>query len=318
MKSFKQYDTYSKEHAATVTRHIAPRGKASIAIVTALLMITLSSLGTSGCSRSKSSNQNTSANQKASTETISTQVSAPALIPAPATNQPQSPTKKSVRGPVRKLSSTLNYTDSSTGISFKYPRNARLAAGDNAELDRVAQERLPMNFVQAGGMTIVVVELPQGSETVPSSQLLVVRLNKQLNGNECGQFAAQHVVASKEPSSAELAEIPAFQTLVYKQTIQGVDYAEFQQTTKEGEAKYYHRFLAESGEKGACYEFGLAVGPTQENADNTDASVDSSAEHKNVFVRLEKILATVNIKSATIGEIGEGLRTASKLDESSQ
>ena len=109
-----------------------------------------------------------------------------------------------------------------------------------------------MNFVQPGGMTIVVVELPQGSETVPSSQLLVVRLNKQLNGNECGQFAAQHVVASKEPSSAELAEIPAFQTLVYKQTIQGVDYAEFQQTTKEGEAKYYHRFLAESGEKGAC------------------------------------------------------------------
>jgi hypothetical protein len=317
VKNFKHYNANSIEHAATVARHLALRGKAGIAPMIALLMITVS-LGSSGCSRSKANNQSASTGPKLSSESVATRVAAPVPIVVPVTKAPEVAKKKSVQGPVKKSPSTLTYTDESAGISFKYPRSAKLEAGQEAELDSVAQGRLPMNFVQPGGMTMAIVELPDSVKSGTSAtQLFSVRVNKQLSAEQCGQFAAQKIAESEKPASDPLPEEAVLQTLVYKQAVQGVDYTEFAQQVKGGEVKYYHRFLPESAENGACYEFGLAV-TTEEKQDVGNAAVDSTAERKNVFMKLEKILATVNIKSAARDEVTENVKTASKIDESSR
>ena len=89
--------------------------------------------------------------------------------------------------------------------------------------------------------------------------------------------------------------IGSFSTAVSMLTLSGVEYSEFD---GDGGTKYYHRFVSGSTpEESACYEFGLAVN-TVEDKQDSDKSVKSDAQQKDAFAKLEKILASVEIKPA--------------------
>lgn len=295
MKNFK-----TTERAAVAIRRITPSGKAAI---TGLLTLTLA-FATSGCSHSKkqtaNSNQNSPQNQ-------TSQIVAPSVPvgPAPVASQPEVAKKRSVKGPVRKLPATKTYTDGNSGLSFTYPRKSTLEIGDKADNDVVVATQLPMSFVQPGGVTMAVVELPgvakSGSAFTPA--FFTVSLNKGLTAEQCSQFAEQEK-ADQENTESAAEEVSNISTL----TIGGIEYAELDRQTENGAVKYFHRFISGSSpDESACFEFAMSVKDAQkQDADKTSASSD--LEQKDAFAKLEKILASVNIKSEKKSEAVEAAK----------
>jgi hypothetical protein len=227
--------------------------------------------------------------QTSSSYSQSTQPMVPVAQPTPvASPTPEIVVKKK---PVVKKPSTVIYADSKNGISFRYPRKFTLSAGEKAKKDAAMEERLPMNFVQAGGTNVAILELP-GSAT---SSLFNVRINKNLTADECEKFA--------EPGSSEVgSNLPADSTDVLapsKLSFNGMDFTRAENVTDRTDARYYHHFeanvakdgVAKDGESksGVCYEFALAV---EDSLDSTKA-----VDHVNQLEKLERILSTVKIKS---------------------
>ncbi len=234
----------------------------------------------------------------------------PAVLagPASATAQPETAKKKSVKRPVKKLPLTRTYKDEVSGLSFTYPRRSILEVGDKAERDGTVAEELPMGFVQSGGVTMAVVTLPgvakSGSDFTPA--LFAISVNKDLTVDQCAQFAGEE---GADKSNTDSADKPASSVSGEKLTMGNVDYIELDKQTERGVAKYYHRFVPGLvADDNACYEFAMSVKwaePTQddektvsiEKIDAQPAAATSSDEHKAAFASLEKILASVNIKS---------------------
>jgi hypothetical protein len=209
--------------------------------------------------------------------------------------------KKSVRGPVHKMPPTLSYSDGPTGISFKYPSRSILKVGEKAGQDEVAQERLPMNFVQSGGSTVLVLEIPDSPKKgVEPGSFFAINVNKQLSAEQCQLFSTQQ---KAEDDSAEPEEKPAFLMATSMLTLDGVEYSEFD---GDGRTKYYHRLVSgATPEENACYEFGLAASTLEEKHDGDKVSGNSELQQKNSFAKLEKILGSVKIKSQAKGEVLE-------------
>jgi hypothetical protein len=293
------------EIAAVVRRggRMTPSGKAAIG---ALLMLTLA-MGIGGCSHSQKQVANSNQNSSSQTQSSLTTMPAVPVGPAPLASQPEMAKTKSVKGPVKRLPATRTYNDAVSGLSFTYPRRSTLEVGDKAEKDVVAAEQLPMNFVQPGGITMAVVELPgiakSGSDYTPA--FFAISINKELTSDQCGQFAGQ---ANAETTNSDSADKSASSAISSKLTISGVEYVEFDKQTEPGEVKYFHRF-AEGPTAGdnACYEFAMSVKSAEQKQDS-DKTISSDVEHKDAFTRLEKILASVNIKGEKKSEVVEAVK----------
>ena len=322
MKNFKSSISTSMERAAI---SVAPSGRAATKAFAALLVLELA-VGTFGCSKSKPQNSQNSSNQTVASVAPLTPVNA---LPATA-NQPET-AKKSVIGPVRKLSRTLLYKDSDSNFSFAYPRKSALKAGQNAELEAIAMDWLPMNFVQNGGTTVTMLELPSNSkEQKLSGEFFAVSIHNGLTAEQCNQFAGVSAPIS-DGNSTQTAE-KADAMPISKVTVHGIEYSELDRQTEQGIAKYYHRFVPESAEVSSCYEFALAVKSPEKKLEGESASISSNSqlERKDDFARLEKILASVKIKADTEAakagevassttdhkeEVSETAKTVAKGDE---
>jgi hypothetical protein len=241
-------------------------------------------------------------------------------VPAPAASQPDLGKKKSVKGPVKKLPPTRTYTDQASGLSFVYPRKSTLEVGDKAEQDGLVATQLPMEFVEQGGVTMAVVELPgiakSGNDFTPA--LFAISVNKDLTVDQCAQFPGD---GNADKADSDYADEPALSSSSSMQTIGGVEYLELDKQTEPGAVKYYHRYVpGTTPEDNACYEFALSVKSDEQkqesgNTASAQTSSTSEVEHKAAFAKLEKILASVNIKSEKKNETVATVKTESAKED---
>src|SRR5246127_4160436 len=240
-------------------------------------------------------------------------------MPAPIV---QAETKPAPKKPVvHKKPATVNYTDKTYGVTFEYPRRYAIETGDAATAV-MANNPIPMNFVQTGGVALAAVELPETNyaNTDFSSAFFNVSVNKTLTADQCSEFA----VPQQKPAKSEVPV--STQTEVAKQDAPKSDSSvsaqpvaddpttakpstdtssnsklligdmELRATeavagegTRQSDSKYFHVY-----QNGACYEFALNV--------TTDASSEGLVKHVDrdkVFSRLEQILSTVKINPIT-------------------
>ena len=292
MKHINLIPSTSTNGAAEAVTRVVPSGKAVLAPFAALL-ITAFALGTAGCGKSKSNNQSANQSQPVP-QSVSNQnlaETAPNTIPV-AVNQPETGKKSSVKGPVKRAS-VRTFKDSDSGISFLYPRKAMLKAGEKAEKDSTLQDRLPMNYVGSGGLTLASVELPSNKKD-QMGDLFLLNVNDELTSDQCSQFPGDSQTGSDEASSDGSGNQKPVSTPGVKTSFRGVEYSELDKQNDQRVIRYYHRFVpGASADKGTCYEFAMLV-----NAEpKQDADAASTSEHKDVFTKLERILATVKIES---------------------
>ena len=309
----KNFNFNSVERAAMATWRTALSGEAATKWFAALLTLTLA-FGSSGCSGSKANNQAAIPGTSVqATSSNSGDVQARTVVPI----QPEASVKplevakkKSVKGPVHKLPATLSYTDWPTGISLKYPSRSTLKVGEKAVQDQAALERLPMNFAQSGGSTVLVVEIPDNPKKgVTPGSLFAINVNKQLSAEQCQLFSTEQ---KAEDESDDSQEKPAFLAATSMLTLSGVEYSEFD---GDGSTRYYHRFVSgATPEQSACYEFALAASTGDEKQNGDKASANTDVQQKNGFAKLEKILASVEIKSEKKGEIETAKVTPNTAD----
>ena len=291
--------TLMNDAANAVTR-VAPSGKAVIAPFAALL-ITAFALATAGCGKSNNSNQSASQSQPVPQSVSNQNLAeiAPSAIPL-AVNQPETGNKNSVKSPVKRAL-VRRFKDSDSGVSFLYPRKAVLKAGEKAEKDSTSRDRLPMNYVAPGGSTLASVELP-GNKKDEMGDLFLLNVNEALTSEQCNQFRADSQIGSDAPSRDGSADQQPVLTPGLKTSFRGVEYSELDKQNDQTVIRYYHRFVqGDSANKGVCYEFAMLV--NAEPKQGADAAATS--EHKDVFTKLEKILASVKIESRKSDEAVE-------------
>ena len=210
--------------------------------------------------------------------------STPASTPTASAPPAAAPVHKKV---VRKAPATLTYADKTSGITFQYPRKYSLKTGD-AAAELVSSDPVPMDFVQPGGAAIAAVAVP--ASAYPNSDLsgafFNVSVNKALTAEQCGKFSDAKPSAPVDPEVPAAAQ-PA-KLMIGDMELQSSETIA-SQGTREEESKYYHVF-----ENGACYEFALKVATT-----GGETEGGKHVDGKEVFQRLEKILATVKISPAT-------------------
>jgi hypothetical protein len=172
--------------------------------------------------------------------------------------------------------SSVAYLDSGSGVSFRYPREYMLTTPQKVKLNSELLDRVPMNFVEPGGVKVATVALP-GKLATP---LLGVNVHKGLTAGQCEQFANPDAadVAASSKSDPDDESIPV------KVSMRGRDFIRVETGNEQTDTRYYHHF-----ENGACYEFVLAVA---ESPDNKIA-----VDHFEMFDNLERILASLEIKS---------------------
>jgi hypothetical protein len=215
---------------------------------------------------------------------------APTIAATPATTVaaavPHAPTKKAPR----KRPANVAYSDVNSGVSFLYPRKFVLSSGDKAQprLVGMAMDEVPMNFVQPGGVAIATVALPGSSYpgTDFASAFFNVNVNHSVSEQECEHFAVVDTSnADGEAVDAEKVKIGATDMEMTSNFSAGA--------IKQAETQYYHRY-----ENGACYEYVLGLG-------TEGFATEGDIKHVNrdeVFAKLEKILATVTIKTHPVEE----------------
>lgn len=185
----------------------------------------------------------------------------------------ETPKKKTVARP-----STVAFADSIYGVSFRYPRIYTLMTPDKAKLNE-SVEKVGMNFIQPGGVTVATIALPNAKAT----SLFKVSVNKELSEQQCEQFLEPDGsdVAGNSPVDTDDDSIPT------KISLRGTDYTRVEAGTEQSDVRYYHHF-----DNGACYEFAMAV---EEPADNS-----KPMDHFELFDKLERILASVKIKAEPV------------------
>lgn len=258
-------------------------GKLGATVISGLLAGCLLAVG---CSKKESKNAGsevqTSTNQMALNQPVTP---TPVSLAVPST---PAPAPKKV---VKKRPATVKYNDQSYGVSFSYPWQYAVKAGDAVDSDSV-----PMDFVQPGGITTVSVEVPKGfyPETDFASAFFRVNVNKSLSEAECGQFAVPQPPLpgqdAVEPTKMALGELQM-------QEIEDIS----GEATDQADTKYYHLF-----QSGACYEFALGLSTESPGDDETLMPVN----REKVFRRLETILATVKINPQASPEVTAGPSSA--------
>ncbi len=227
------------------------------------------------------------------------QATMPAPMPAPLAQAESKPAPKKV---VRKRPATVNYADKTYGVTFEYPRRYAIETGD-AATQLVASNPIPMNFVQAGGIALAAVELPETgyANTDFSSAYFNVSVHKTLSADQCSEFAvpqSKSVAKSDSAASTDAAKqdapksdsaVSADQTTTAKSSDSAANSklligdmellateAVSGEGTRQSDSKYFHVY-----QNGACYEFALNL--------TTDASDEGLVKHVDrdrVFSRL--------------------------------
>jgi hypothetical protein len=270
MISLKAKNEKQRVGIAGAMRPIWKTGIPATAALSTLLAIGFA-IALDGCSSNKDKKTNVSSS------TLSTPISSnssnlTSVQPDQKSEKVETPKKKVVRP------STVGYTDSTYGVSFRYPRTYTLMTPDKAKLND-AVEKVSMNFIQPGGVTLATIALPNANAT----SLFKVSVNKGLNAQQCEQF--------QEPEGSELAGNSPVDTsdnsIPTKINLRGTDYSRVETGTEQTDIRYFHRF-----ENGACYEFAMAV---EESTDNT-----KTIDHLQLFDRLERIMASVKIKAEPV------------------
>jgi hypothetical protein len=242
-------------------------------------------LGLYGCSKEKSRNTGVSSSK---------QTSSPQSSPTPAISTQSSTTSAEAVTPKKKKATpkrlpTVSYNDGNYGVSFRYPRKYTLMTPAKAEQNTKLLEKVPMNFAQSGGVTVATIELPGNSTT----SFFNVSVNKGVSLAQCEQFSV--------PSPADLVSNapvdPADESIPSKDSINGVDFIKVENASENDEIKYYHHFEPGNNEVGGtCYEFAMGV---EDAPDSNSTWVD----HLELFDKLERILATVKIKSQDVSTV---------------
>ncbi len=243
-------------------------------------LVTLSLLNTEGCS--KESKPVAEIARPAAEQT-----SAMSLPSAPAAIPPAATAKKVVKKPVHHKPAVAKYSNADYGLSFLYPRQFGLMPPDRVDLDW-----MPMNFVQPGGTTLTVVQLPSGSypETDLSVAMFNVSVNKNLSESQCKEFAFPEK-AKAETDAANSAAASSKNTEPATVKLGKREFAEIENLSgeeKQADTKYYHMY-----ENGACYEFTVGLQTVTGDAAEGTTPVDRSK----VFAKLEKIISSVSIKT---------------------
>jgi hypothetical protein len=263
-----------KQHLgiAGAMRPIWKIGIPATAVLSTLIAVGFA-IALDGCSSNKDKKTNVSSSNLSSPISSSSSASnLNSVQPDQKSEKVETPKKKVVRP------STVGYVDSNYGVSFRYPRTYTLMTPDKAKLND-AVEKVSMNFIQPGGVTLATIALPNSNVT----SLFKVSVNKGLNAQQCEQF--------QEPEGSELAGNSPVDTsdnsIPTKINLRGTDYSRVETGTEQTDIRYFHRF-----ENGACYEFAMAV---EESTDNT-----KTVDHLQLFDRLERIMASVKIKAEPV------------------
>jgi hypothetical protein len=264
------------------------------AVFASLLLVALF-LGINAASKMGSKKQVAdSSNQNPPTHEASSQSVSAASTSSPVSTPVQAVTKKKTK---KVRPSTVTYIDGTYGVSFRYPRKFTLKAGEKANLDSNGGQLTTLNFVEAGGIPVATVELPvslyKGTDFV--SGIFNVSVNKSLTAEQCGQFGALRSEAEGESAAViPMSESETSPIVPLKTSVRGMEFSKLEMANDLSNTRYYHRY-----EGGACYEFalGLQVAPHE--------SVDDMppVDDRDVFARLEKILASVKIKSEVVPEV---------------
>ena len=195
----------------------------------------------------------------------------------------------------RKRPANVTYSDANSGVSFLYPRKFVLTSGDDARPQFAGMGDASMNFVQPGGVTVATVVLPNGSYpgTDFASAFFNVNVNRSVTEQECAHFALadSHNVNG---GAVESQKVKIGSTDM--ETTSNFSASPLTQT----ETQYFHSY-----ENGACYEYVLSLG-------TAGYGIKDGAEPVNrdvVFAKLEKILATVKIKTAPVDQQPEAEQT---------
>jgi hypothetical protein len=230
-------------------------------------------LALDGCSSNKGSKTEVSSSTRTSLPEGST--SGSATLPAPSIQR--IPSAK--RSKVEHRMATAMYADGSYGVSFRYPRTYVLVTPEKTKLNE-SLAKIPMNFVQPGGVSLGTIALPDG----PATSLFLVNVNKELSAQACQRFAVpgNYPVDDKDGSNP------------VKVSLHGVGYTRVENGTEQNDLRYYHHF-----ENGVCYEFAMAV---EEQSGNTKA-----VDHFGLFDQLEGIMSTVTIKPETLPAVAAEL-----------
>lgn len=225
-----------------------------------------------GCS---SKNKQTSQNTDPNTNLAALPAPSPVSSPMPAATPAVVAKKK-----ISKRPATVTYSDKTSGISFRYPWKYKLLTPDKDDETKAELAKLPTNFMNASGSSIVAVELSNG----PVSSFMNVSVVKKTTADQCQQFA----MASPQ-STNETPIDPDDESGVSKVSLRGVEFTKADEVTEQLEARYYHHF--EPGldkNTGSCYEFALGISEPPEST----TAVDEVAR----FQQLERIFGTVKIQ----------------------
>ena len=254
-------------------------------IATALLGVFLLE---SGCSKES----NKTAAIAMPTQTVANQTPAP-IMTTPATPTGavagQLPAKKKPRE--RKLSAST-YTNPAYGVSFRYPKYDSLTEGDEANLELEALAPLEMNFVQPGGTSISMVELPRKlyAGTNFNAAFFNVSVNPKLTSAECEQFAFP------ETGNPQTDPVTTSTTKVGATEFRAVEGFAGQENN-QADVKFYHVF-----QNGSCYEFALGLETVAEGIPDESTPAVKPVNRNEVFRQLNWILSTVKIQPMAAAE----------------
>jgi hypothetical protein len=233
-------------------------------------------------------------------------------LPAPAASieiaAPASPTKTPTRKTrIQRTLIASSYTNPLYGVSFRYPKNYSLKEGDQANAERTRLEPIAMNFVEPGGSTLTMVELPNRlyADTDLASAFFTVSVNTGLNRASCGQFASSNPAPARAEAAGEKGdqEPPTAASPVTASSIEAAKAEPLDgpstevessgdRGAKRADTKYYHVF-----ENGTCYEFALGFETT---AADQAAGPIKAVDRSQVFRRLNWMLSTVKIENAGV------------------
>jgi hypothetical protein len=262
------------------------RGSSTALIFAGIFLLAMTCVcGLYGCSKEKNKGIGVSPSQTSSSSK-STEASAVSTQPATTSAEAVTPKKKKTAA---KRPPTVSYNDGNYGVSFRYPRKYTLMTPAKAELNSKLLEKLPLNFAQPGGITVATIELPGSSST----SFFNVSVNKGVTFAQCEQFAVPSPadLAGNSPVDSSDDSIPS------KDSINGLEFLKVENATEQDEIKYYHHFEpGHDASGGTCYEFAMGI---EDAPDSSSTWVD----HLEMFDRLERILATVKIKSQDISTV---------------
>jgi len=213
-------------------------------------------------------------------------VTVPATVPAPVLAKARAKKRRAA---------TLSYVNPEYGISFNFPRNYQLTTGKEVQVASATSGPFQMDFVHPGGVTLAGVKLPDNAYpgTDFKSAFLNLSVNPGMTSEACTQFSFPDASAGTDGSS----QVKTAQAKTGKVRIGGVEFDQTENSTaammKQTDAKYYHAFS-----NGTCYEFALGI------ATEGDGNVEGTTpvDRKQVFGKLEKILATVKLQPTVMPE----------------